>query len=70
MWILKNVGSVLVADATGSGKTRTGSWLIRAAFNRQYRSGVNLGPAPVILALPPMVVWEEGLSETQLPIGH
>jgi hypothetical protein len=69
MWILENVGSVLVADATGSGKTRTGSWLIRAAFDRQYRSGVNLGPAPVILAPPPIVgIWEEGLRETRIPI--
>lgn len=69
MWILENVGSVLVADATGSGKTRMGSWLIRAAFDRQYRSGVNRGPAPVILAPPPIVPsWEEGLCETRIPI--
>ncbi|HYI01145.1 helicase-related protein [Hyalangium sp.] len=69
MWILENVGSVLVADATGSGKTRMGSWLIRAAFDRQYRSGVSRGPAPVILAPPPIVgIWEEGLSETRIPI--
>jgi len=69
MWILENVGSVLVADATGSGKTRMGSWLIRAAFDRQYRSGVNRGPAPVILAPPPIVAsWEEGLCETRIPI--
>ncbi len=69
MWILENVGSVLVADATGSGKTRMGSWLIRAAFDRQYRSGVSRGPAPIILAPPPVVgIWEEGLCETRIPI--
>jgi superfamily II DNA or RNA helicase len=68
MWILENVGSVLVADATGSGKTRTGSWIVRAAFDRQYRSGVNLGPAPLILAPPPIVgIWEDGLRETRIP---
>jgi hypothetical protein len=68
MWILENVGSVLVADATGSGKTRMGSWLIRAAFDLQYRSGVNRGPAPLILAPPPIVgIWEDGLRETRIP---
>jgi HKD family nuclease len=35
LWVMENVGSVLVADATGSGKTLMGAWLLRAAFNRQ-----------------------------------
>jgi hypothetical protein len=34
MWVLENVGSVLVADATGSGKTRLGAHLLAAALHR------------------------------------
>lgn len=67
MWVLENVGSVLVADATGSGKTRMGAWLIRGAFDRQYRLGFVQRPSPLILT-PPQVapVWERFLRETGL----
>jgi hypothetical protein len=39
MWVLENVGSVLVADATGSGKTRLGVHLIAAALHRLVWGG-------------------------------
>lgn len=37
LYILDRQGSVLVADATGSGKTRMGSWLVRAIQDRMAR---------------------------------
>lgn len=68
MWVLENVGSVLVADATGSGKTRMGAWLIRAAFDRQFRRGFVRRPSPLVV-VPPQVlpIWEAALQETGLP---
>jgi superfamily II DNA or RNA helicase len=39
MWIIENFGSVLVADATGSGKTRMGAHLVRAVRDRVWRTG-------------------------------
>lgn len=39
LWIIREVGSVLVADATGSGKTRMGVHLIRAVQDRLRGSG-------------------------------
>jgi len=37
LYILDRQGSVLVADATGSGKTRLGTWLVRAIQDRMAR---------------------------------
>jgi hypothetical protein len=39
MWIIENVGSVLVADATGSGKTRMGAQLVKAVRDRLWATG-------------------------------
>ena len=39
LWVLENVGSVLVADATGSGKTRMGAHLTRAVRDRLWSTG-------------------------------
>ena len=39
MWIIENVGSVLVADATGSGKTRMGAHLVRSVRERLWSTG-------------------------------
>lgn len=68
LWILENVGSVLVADAAGSGKTRMGAWLVRSAFDRQHRMGQQR-PSTVIV-VPPQVVeqWEVNFQETALPL--
>jgi hypothetical protein len=54
LWILDNVGSVLVADATGSGKTRMGAHLLLAVQNRRIRKG-SRGAAPIALVCPPAV---------------
>lgn len=39
LWMVENVGSVLVADATGSGKTRMGAYLLRAVMDRIWSTG-------------------------------
>lgn len=49
MWVLENVGSVLVADATGSGKTRMGAHLISATMHRIWSSGRMRQDVPMII---------------------
>jgi Helicase conserved C-terminal domain/SNF2-related domain len=39
LWITENVGSALIADATGSGKTRMGAHLVRAVRDRMWSTG-------------------------------
>lgn len=39
LWIVENLGSVLVADATGSGKTRMGAHLVAAVRDRLLDTG-------------------------------
>lgn len=59
LWITKNVGSVLVADATGSGKTRMGAHLLRAVRDRLWRTG-RVRRDLTALVGPPAVIdtWE------------
>lgn len=59
LWIMESVGSVLVADATGSGKTRMGAHLVRAARDRLLRTG-RVRDGLTVLVAPPSVVktWE------------
>lgn len=69
-WVLRNVGSVLVADATGSGKTRMGAWIIRRAYDMQVsRQHVAPRANPVLIS-PPGVKdeWRRALHEAALPI--
>jgi hypothetical protein len=74
LWIAENVGSILVADATGSGKTRMGAHLVRALNDRLWRTGrVRQGITAVVS--PPAVLnaWTHeaiacGVSLT--PISH
>lgn len=72
LWILNSVGSVLVADATGSGKTRLGAHLMRAVADRAWRSGrVRRGLG--VLVAPPSVAkqWEREarLAGTQFAVS-
>jgi len=39
MWVIENVGSVLIADATGSGKTRMAAHLMRSIADHIARTG-------------------------------
>lgn len=67
LWILENQGNVLVADATGSGKTRMGAWLLRASYDARIASGHR--PFSPLLIAPPSVLanWQRELQETGLP---
>ena len=59
LYILDRQGSVLVADATGSGKTRMGSHLVRALTDWMLRAG-QLRYGRALMVCPPMVAeaWE------------
>lgn len=64
LWIIENVGSVLVADATGSGKTRMGAHLVRAVRDRLWSTG-RIRRDIAALVCPPAVLdtWRtEGLK--------
>jgi superfamily II DNA or RNA helicase len=63
LWVLETTGSVLVADATGAGKTRMGAHLLRAIVDRSWRSGRMRG-AHTVLVGPPSVQrsWEHEAS--------
>ena len=52
MWVVENVGSVLVADATGSGKTRMGAHLTRAVRYRLWSTGRVRGDLTVLVCPP------------------
>lgn len=54
LYVLSRQGSVLVADATGSGKTRLGVHLIRAILERIARSG-RLRKGKALMVCPPVV---------------
>lgn len=58
MWIVETVGSVLIADATGSGKTKMGVHLIRAMINLAWSKGrarINKGKDLAVLIAPPSI---------------
>lgn len=54
MWIVESVGSVLIADATGSGKTRMGAHLTRAVRDRLWSTG-RVRRDLTVLVCPPAV---------------
>jgi len=54
MWVIENVGSVLVADATGSGKTKMGAHLVRAVRDRMWATG-RVRRDLTVLVCPPAV---------------
>ena len=54
IWTIDNFGAVLVADATGSGKTRKGAHLIRSVINHLWRMG-RMRRDLTILVCPPLV---------------
>lgn len=59
LWIVDQVGSVLVADATGSGKTRMGAHLVRAVRDRLFATGRTRHDLAVLVC-PPAVepTWQ------------
>jgi superfamily II DNA or RNA helicase len=76
LWILENQGSVLVADATGSGKTLMGVHLVKRIMNRIWRTGRARADLAVLMA-PPSILsnWDRdavacGLSLEKFSQGH
>ncbi|WP_222224970.1 SNF2-related protein [Marinobacterium arenosum] len=63
--VLDQLGSVLLADATGSGKTRLGSVLLRAVHDRIWKKGRARNSAYTTLICPPGV-QHNWLKETAL----
>ena len=66
LWILDTRGSVLVADATGSGKTRIGTHLLYGLLNRLWAQGqVHRTDATVVC--PPNVTdeWEKEIRRSE-----
>jgi len=61
--LLESQGAVVVADATGSGKTRTGAWLIRSVFVKMIREGGHLRKHLTPLVLTPKSVTESWRNE-------
>ena len=59
LWIIDSLGSVLVADATGSGKTKMGAHLVRAVRDRMWATGRVRGDVAVVVC-PPAVepTWQ------------
>ncbi len=72
LWVLEHVGGVLIADATGSGKTRMGAYLIAAIMQRfvlgEGRARSDLRP---LLICPPGVMdrWVRDNDETGFPLA-
>lgn len=64
LYVLSNQGSVLIADATGAGKTRMGTYLIGALTDQVLRDGrIRRGKAAMIC---PPAVQENWMRESNL----
>jgi hypothetical protein len=76
LWVVENLGSVLVADATGSGKTRMGAHLVAAVRDRLLDTGrLRRDRDLTTLVCPPSVreTWrQEALISgvTIMPVSH
>ena len=76
LWVVENLGSVLVADATGSGKTRMGAHLVAAVRHRLLDTGrLRRDRDLTTLVCPPAVLdtWQvEALISgvTIMPVSH
>jgi len=71
LWMVENVGSVLVADATGSGKTRMGAHLLRSVMDRIWSTG-RVRKDITALVCPPNFVkeaWKKEAVECGLPLS-
>ncbi|MEW5816543.1 MAG: SNF2-related protein, partial [Spirochaetota bacterium] len=65
LWILDNQGSVLIADPTGSGKTRVGLNLLYSLINRKWRTQAGSIPNAVVIS-PPLIqesCWKGELNK-------
>lgn len=70
LYLLEAAGGVLVADATGSGKTRMGAHLLRAIYDRIW--SMSRGHKGLMtMVCPPLVTpnWERECISCQLPMA-
>ncbi len=69
LYVLSRQGSVLVADATGSGKTRLGVHLLGATLTDIVRSG-RLRQGRAVMVCPPLVApnWEREARTAGVPL--
>lgn len=69
LWVLENIGSVLIADATGSGKTRMGAHLLRALRDRIWSAGRTRSDLSMLVC-PPSVedAWRREAANCGLPL--
>ena len=75
MWMVENVGSVLIADATGAGKTRMGAHLLRAVMDRIWSTGRMRKDMTALVCPPGQVAqaWQHEATECGLqlsPLSH
>lgn len=73
LWVIENIGSVLVADPTGSGKTRMGAHLVRTLVDRMWSKGrarQNARRDISVLVCPPAVepTWKKEATNCGLPL--
>ncbi|MDJ0622204.1 MAG: SNF2-related protein [Desulfocapsaceae bacterium] len=71
LWMVENVGSVLVADATGSGKTMMGAHLLRSVMDRIWSTGRVRKDVTVLVSPPKFVeeAWQREAVECGLPLS-
>lgn len=70
LWVIENVGSVLVADPTGSGKTKMGAQLLRAVRDRLLSTG-RIRDGLCTMVCPGGAVlrtWTEEAADCDLPM--
>lgn len=70
LMVLSNQGSVLIADATGAGKTRMGVYLIGALLDDIVRKG-RLRRGRAVMICPPVVQdsWRDESIEADIPLA-
>jgi hypothetical protein len=70
LYLLDTVGAVLIADATGSGKTRLGSHLLRAMNDRNW-SSARARKGGMLLICPPLVKvnWDRETTKCSFNIA-
>jgi len=68
--VLETQGAVVIADPTGSGKTKAGAWLFRLAYNRMIsRGGENVDSLIPVIVSPSSVAnnWFIATDEVSVP---
>ena len=69
LYILSRQGSVLIADATGSGKTRLGVHLVRAVLNQVVSSSRARVVKPLLICPPAVETnWQQEATSSATPL--